>query len=159
VNLPPFQALVDAHREPLWRFLTASVGPHDAGDCFQETMLSALRAYPSLRDASNLRGWLFTIAHRKVIDLVRARNRRAVPTGEPPEVPTEDGAARASVEADGELWAAVRHLPEKQRLAVVARFVTDLSYADIAAMSGGTEAAARQNVRAGLANLRKVVAR
>lgn len=157
--LPPFQTVLDANREPVWRFLVASVGHHDAADCFQETMLSALKAYPELRDASNLRGWLFTIAHRKVIDMVRARNRRAVPTSEPPEIGADDETAHAAVEANGDLWAAVRRLPSKQRLAVAARFVADLPYAEIAAMSGGTEEAARQNVRAGLANLRKVMMR
>ena len=157
MNLPPFQVVLDTHRDAVWRFLVASVGHHDAADCFQETMLSALRAYPGLRSDANLRGWLFTIAHHKVIDMVRARDRRAVPTDAPPDAGTDDDVARASVEADGDLWAAVGSLPPKQRMAVVARFVNDLPYADIAAMAGGTEAAARQNVRAGLATLRKVV--
>ena len=62
------------------RFLIASVGPVDADDCYQETWLAALRAYPRLRDASNLRSWILTIAHRKAIDHVRsvraARRRR-----------------------------------------------------------------------------------
>jgi RNA polymerase sigma factor (sigma-70 family) len=157
MNLPPFQVVLDTHRDAVWRFLVASVGYHDAADCFQETMLSALRAYPGLRSDANLKGWLFTIAHHKVIDQVRARDRRAVPTDAPPDYGSDDEAARASVETDGDLWAAVGSLPPKQRMAVVARFVNDLPYADIAAMAGGTEAAARQNVRAGLATLRKVV--
>src|SRR5436190_42493 len=82
VRLPPFQALLDAHGRDVQRFLIASVGPVDADDCYQETWLAALRAYPDLRDASNLRSWIFTIAHRKVIDHARARARRAVPVGE-----------------------------------------------------------------------------
>jgi RNA polymerase sigma factor (sigma-70 family) len=157
MNLPPFQVVLDTHRDAVWRFLVASVGHHDASDCFQDTMLSALRAYPGLGSDANLRGWLFTIAHHKVIDMVRARNRRAVPTDAPPDARIDDEAARAAVEADGDLWSAVGGLPPKQRMAVVARFVNDLPYADIASMAGGTEAAARQNVRAGLATLRKVV--
>jgi RNA polymerase sigma factor (sigma-70 family) len=157
--LPPFQATLDAHRDAVWRFLVASVGYHDAADCFQETMLSALRAYPTLHDSSNLKGWLFTIAHRKVIDMTRARNRRALPTDELPEPVTDRDPVADAADLDGDLWAAVRRLPAKQRAAVAARFVAGLPYADIAAMAGGTEAAARQNVRAGLANLRKVVRR
>jgi RNA polymerase sigma factor (sigma-70 family) len=159
VNLPPFQTVLDEHRDAVWRFLVASIGGHDGADCFQETMLAALRAYPSLRSDANLRGWLFTIAHNKVIDMVRARQRRPVPTEAPLEVGADDHAAHAVVEADGDLWGAVGRLPPKQRMAVVARYVNDLPYAEIAAMAGGTEAAARQNVRAGLATLRKVVAR
>ena len=66
--LPPFQRLLDEHRTDVYRFLVAAVGRQAADDCFQETFLSALRAYPHLRDANNLRGWLFTIATRKTLD-------------------------------------------------------------------------------------------
>ena len=50
--------------------------------------------------------------------------------------------------------AAVARLPPKQRLAVLQRYVADLAYAEIAEILDCTEAAARQNVRAGLASLR-----
>src|SRR5262249_41252907 len=73
VRLPPFQTLLDAHGRDVYRFLIASVGRLDADDCYQETWLAALRAYPALRDASNLRSWVLTIAHRKAIDHLRAR--------------------------------------------------------------------------------------
>ena len=76
---PPFQRLLDDHADTVLRFLAGSVGPVDADDCFQETVIAALRAYPRLRHADNLRGWLLTIAHRKALDHHRARARRAVP--------------------------------------------------------------------------------
>ena len=85
-SLPPFQALIDEHGSDVLGFLVASVGPHDAEDCFQETFIAALRAYPRLEHARNLRSWLLTIAHRKAIDHHRARGRRAVPAGSPEEV-------------------------------------------------------------------------
>src|SRR5207249_5028544 len=75
VRLPPFQSLVDAHAAELHRFLVASVGPTEAEDCLQETLLSALRAYPRLRAASHLRAWLYTIAQHKATDAMR-RNVR-----------------------------------------------------------------------------------
>src|SRR6266581_1155575 len=75
VHLPPFQALIDAHAAELHRFLAASVGPDRAEDCLQETFLSALRAYPRLRHADNLRAWLYTIAQRKATDAVRVLGR------------------------------------------------------------------------------------
>ena len=81
MTLPPFQTLLDEHAADLHRFLVASVGPHDGADCFQETVISALRAYPGLRHADNLRGWLFTIAHRKVIDHARRVRRHAAARG------------------------------------------------------------------------------
>ena len=151
--LPPFQALLDEHAADVHRFLVAAVGPHDGADCFQETVISALRAYPNLRNADNLRGWLFTIAHRKVIDLTRRTGRQAVPVSEPPEV----GHVDRDATGDGELWAAVRRLPPKQRSAVVQRYLLDRPYAEVAETLGVSEDAARQNVRAGLRRLREEV--
>ncbi|MGH2580813.1 MAG: RNA polymerase sigma factor, partial [Actinomycetota bacterium] len=53
MSLPPFATFLEEHRVPVYRFLLASVGPGNADDCFQETFLAALRAYPKLRDESN----------------------------------------------------------------------------------------------------------
>ena len=149
MNLPPFQRLLDDHAVGLHRYLAAAVGPHDAADCFQETVIGALGSYPSLRDASNLRGWLFTIAHNKVIDHVRSVSRRASPVAELPVGGAEDDPL------DHELWEAVRQLPPKQRAAIAARYVLDLPYAEIGVIADCSETAARQNVRAGLAALRE----
>jgi len=152
VTLPPFQTLLDEHADTVLRYLRAAVGTNEAEDCFQETFLSALRAYPKLRDASNLRGWLLTIAHNKALDAHRARTRRPVPVPELDErvaAPDDDGPP------DTELWSAVRELPQKQRSAVYLRFAGDLDYATIGEAIGCSEVAARQNVRAGLATIRK----
>ncbi len=151
MTLPPFQTLLDEHAADLHRFLVASVGPHDGADCFQETVISALRAYPGLTHADNLRGWLFTIAHHKIIDHARRTKRHALPVAEPPEVPVIDPEALVDVE----LWASVRALPPKQRTAVVQRYLLDRPYAEVAAVIGCSEDAARQNVRAGLQRLRQ----
>jgi RNA polymerase sigma factor (sigma-70 family) len=152
VGLPPFQRFLDEHREPVYRFLVASAGPAEADDAFQETFLAALRAYPRLRDASNLRGWVMTIAHRKAMDAHRSRARRADPVEEVPE-----RAAPAAGEPEPTLWRAVRGLPDGQRGAILLRFVADLAYADIAASLGCSEEAARQRVREGLKHLKERV--
>ncbi len=149
VEMPPFQALLDEYRVDVYRFLVAAAGPNEADDCFQETFVAALRAYPRLRDASNLRSWLLTIAHRKAIDAHRSRGRRAVPVEAVAERPTPSPPDR-----EPELWEAVGELPPKQRAAVLHRYVNDLPYADIGRIVGCSESAARQNVRAGLASLR-----
>ena len=150
MRLPPFQTLLDTHGRDVHGFLIATVGRLEADDCYQETWLSALRAYPQLRDDGNLRGWLFTIAHRKALDHLRARGRRPVPVEELPEV-----AAVPSPElADDGLWARIRELPVKQRTAVTLRYVTDCAYAEISDLMGISEDAARRNVHEGLKRLR-----
>jgi RNA polymerase sigma factor (sigma-70 family) len=160
VKLPPFQSLVDENGGDLHRYLVAAAGPHDGADAFQETLLAALRAYPKVRSDQNLRGWLFTIAHRKVIDQARSRSRRAVPVATTPDAP--DIAVRDAddvVGTDETVWAAVAGLPTKQRSAVVQRYLLDRAYAEIAEVIGSSEDAARQNVRAGLRRLRQVIPR
>jgi RNA polymerase sigma factor (sigma-70 family) len=150
VTPPPFQALLDAHRGDVYRFLVASVGPLDADDCFQETWIAALRAYPRVKRADNLRAWLLRIAQRKAIDAHRARARRPSPSGSLPE-------QAAPVEQDGrpELWAALRRLPHKQRTAVFCRSVLGMPYDELAELLGSSQEAARRNVHEGLKTLRE----
>jgi RNA polymerase sigma factor (sigma-70 family) len=149
VGLPPFASLVEEHRAAVWGYLVATAGPAAAPDLLQDTLLSALRAYPQVRDASNLRSWLLSVAHSRLVDGARAKARRPEVLGEVPE----RGVTHAPV--DDELWTAVAQLPEKQRHAVVLRFVGDLAYAEIASLTDTSEPAARQNVRAGLRRLRE----
>lgn len=147
----PFQRFLDEHRDHVWRYLAAAVGPVDADDLFQETFISAMRAYPTLRPDSNPRAWVLTIAHRKALDHFRARKRRAVPVAELPDQGVHDG-HRVHEDAT---WAAVDELPLKQRGAVLLRYAGDLSYAEIGVALRCSEAAARRNVFEGLAKLRK----
>jgi RNA polymerase sigma factor (sigma-70 family) len=152
---PPFQRFLDTHRDAVWRFLVRSVGAAEAEDCFQETFISALRAYPRLRADSDLRAWVLTIAHRKALDAHRARGRRAVPVAEPAAI--DERSERRPRGRDEQLWSAVGRLPARQRSAVVLRFVADLAHRDIAAAIGCSEQAARRSLHDGLENLRKAV--
>ncbi|MGZ4270069.1 MAG: RNA polymerase sigma factor [Solirubrobacteraceae bacterium] len=145
----PFQRFLDAHRDDVWRFLVASVGREAADDCFQETFLAALAAYPRTR-IENPRAWVLTIAHRKAIDHFRARRRRPVPMGELPEVPVAAAEPR-----DASIWQRVGTLPPKQRAAVLLRFAGDLSHREVAAAMDISEDAARRNAFEGLRTLRQ----
>jgi RNA polymerase sigma factor (sigma-70 family) len=145
----PFQRFLDDQRDAVWRFLVAAVGRDAADDCFQETFLAAMRAYPRLRAGSNHRAWVLTIAHRKALDHHRARARGAVPVGDVPEVAFEDAEL-----SDGETWARVRALPPKQRAAVLLRYAGDLSHREVAAALGCSEEAARRSAYEGLRKLR-----
>jgi RNA polymerase sigma factor (sigma-70 family) len=148
VTLPPFQKLLDAYGTDVHRFLVALVGPQDADDCYQETWLAALRGYPRLKDAANLRGWVLTIAHRKAID--HGRRRRAVVLVA--DVPDRGASPHGPPEDD--LWSLVRQLPSKQRTALALRYVADAGYSEIAGVMGTSEDAARRSVHEGLKRLR-----
>jgi RNA polymerase sigma factor (sigma-70 family) len=151
VHLPPFQCLLDTHGREVHRFLIAMVGATDADDCYQETWIAALRAYPRLTNDSNLRSWIFTVAHRKAIDHIRARRRRPVAVG---AVPESAGVTLDPDVPDDDLWVLVRELPPKQRTAIALRFVSDAGYPEIADVMGTSEEAARRSVHEGLKRLR-----
>ncbi|CAN5204034.1 sigma-70 family RNA polymerase sigma factor [soil metagenome] len=150
--LPPFQRFLDAHRDQVLRFLIASVGRHDADDAFQETFLSALRAYPRLTPDSNLRGWVLTIAHNKALDVHRARGRNPVPVAE-----IHERAAPAAEQPDvhPDHWQRVRALPPRQREVLTLRYAADLTHAEIAHALGCSEEAARRAAADGLKTLRE----
>ena len=150
MNLPPFQALLEEHRADVYRFLVATAGSSEADDAFQETWIAALRAYPRLRRADNLRAWLFRIAQNKSIDAHRARGRRAVPVAAVPEP-----ASPTPGEDDPSLWGRVRELPAKQRTAVFCRTVLGMPYDELASLLESSEEAARRNVHEGLKRLRE----
>lgn len=147
--LPPFQVFLDDHRDAVWRFCVAVAGPAEAEDCFQETFLAALGAYPRLRRNDNLRAWVLRIAYTKAMDAHRDRARRPRPV---PAVP--DRPADAVREHDDELWALVRTLPDRQRAAVAYRFVLDMSYTEVAQAMSCTEEAARRNVHEAIKKMR-----
>jgi RNA polymerase sigma factor (sigma-70 family) len=151
-ELPPFQILIDEHAADVMAVLRGAVGRGEADDCFQETFLAALRAYPKLTDTGNLRGWLLTIAHRKAIDHHRANGRRPLPVAEVAEVAVTDP------EPGEEIWAAVGALPPKQRAAVALRYASDLPHSEIAAALGCSPEAARRNLHEGIKRLRKELA-
>ncbi|HEX4731365.1 MAG TPA: sigma-70 family RNA polymerase sigma factor [Solirubrobacterales bacterium] len=152
-DLPPFQTLIDEHATAVMAVLRGAVGRDGAEDAFQETFLAALRAYPQLRETSNLRGWLVTIAHHKAIDHHRARGRAPVPVAAVREEAVSDPDP-----ADREVWAAVSTLPPKQRAAVTLRFAGDLPHEEIAAALGCSPEAARRSLHEGLKRLRKEMA-
>ena len=152
VALPPFQTFLDRHAAELLRFLVAIVGPDEAEDCFQETCLAALRAYPALAPDSNVRAWAYTIARHKAIDAQRARGRRPMPVPEAPDRPMVDALD------DSGTWAPLAALPPKQRAAVFLRVAADLSHLEVASVLDCSEEAARRSAHEGLKRLREGMA-
>jgi RNA polymerase sigma factor (sigma-70 family) len=159
VTLPAFQTLVDAHWRDVARLAHALAGPVDGDDVAQQAWTQALAAYPRLQSSRNLRSWLLTITHRCAMDVHRSRGRRAVPSDAVSELSEQAGhPAVAGPEAglpDTDLWRRVADLPERQRHAVVLKFVGDLDHAAIAQALETTPTMSRRLVSDGLAALRK----
>jgi RNA polymerase sigma factor (sigma-70 family) len=150
----PFETIVETHGPTVLRVCRAVVGAADADDAWSETFLSALKAYPALPADANVEAWLVTIAHRRAIDLGRARTRRAVPTA----TIADHSAPDPDPGTDPELVTALAALPDKQRWSVAYHHLAGLPYDEIAGILGGTAAAARRAAADGIAALRRSIA-
>ena len=145
-----FEAVVADHGRTVLRVCRAVVGADDADDAWSETFLSALKAYPELPADANVEAWLVRIAHRRAIDVTRARARRAIPTDRLPET-----ASAPRPDRDDDLAEALALLPDKQRHAVAYHYLAGLPHAEVAAILGGSTAAARRAAADGIAALRR----
>jgi RNA polymerase sigma factor (sigma-70 family) len=163
VTLPPFQHLVDAHWRDVGRLAHALAGPVDGDDVAQQAWTQALAAYPRLRSTSNLRGWLLTITSRCAMDVHRSRGRRAVPAQDIAVIGEVSGRALVTGpendRPDENLWSHVADLPDRQRHAVVLKYVVDLDHPTIAKALGTTPAMSRRLVSDALATLRLTTSR
>jgi RNA polymerase sigma factor (sigma-70 family) len=146
----PFEAVVAEHGPTVLRVCLAVLGRADADDAWSETFLSALKAYPDLPPDANVEAWLVTIAHRKAIDVTRARARRAIPTDTVPE-----SASAPPADTDDDLKDALARLPDKQKQAVAYHYLAGLPYTEVAAVLGGSTDAARRAAADGIAALRR----
>jgi RNA polymerase sigma-70 factor (ECF subfamily) len=77
------------------------------------------------------------------------------------KVPVEEILVAGDIEEDREgvmdVLGALRKLPERQRVAVTLRYMQDLPYAEISAVTGWPEGTARTLVRRGVMRLRKMM--
>ncbi len=151
MGLRPFEDVIAAHGPTVLRVCRALLGYHEAEDAWAETFLAALRAYPDLDPDANVEAWLVTIAKHKAIDQHRATRRNPLPIE---AVPEGSGRSGMAMEDADELWSALNTLTPRQREVVVYHHLAGLSYVEVAAILGGTEAAARRAAADGLKKLR-----
>ena len=130
-------------------YLRARVGD-DADDLASETWLAVARALPTFTgDEPAFRSWVFTIAHRRLIDHHRSAARRPrTRTLSPVEGDGQDGPLELAAGDDpaGDALAAVAGgeavrcivalLPRDQAEIVLLRVVAGLSVDDVAAITG-----------------------
>lgn len=77
IDRPAFADVVHEHVDRLYGFCIRLTGdPTDGEDLLQETLVRAMRAYPTLRESDRAKGWLFAIATNAWRDQLRARGRR-----------------------------------------------------------------------------------
>lgn len=157
----PFEEIVREHGATVLRVCRAVLrADADAEDAWSETFLAALRAWPELPADTNIEAWLVRVAHRKAIDVTRARARRAVPVPDLPEpragLTSRDGPG--DLHARGTIWSQVAALPPRQREAIAYHYLGRLPHTETAELTGSTPAAVRRAAADGLAALRRSMA-
>lgn len=173
---PPFEVVLDAARrdaawayERLWhRWAPAVVsylrlqGAFDPEDLASEVFLGAFRGLGSFTgDEGQFRGWLFTIAHRRLLD----EHRRAcvrpqfadAPLPDGPGGDVEDDAFRRI--AEDRVRGLCRALPPAQRDVLLLRVAGDLTVDQVAVALNRTPGAVKALQRRGLGTLRRVFER
>jgi RNA polymerase sigma factor (sigma-70 family) len=128
-----FDALIARWHRPLWQYIRRMTGREDAAqDVLQEVWLRVIRGIARLRDGARLRGWLFGIARRVLMD--RLRRAYAVPAAS--DVDLEDVVAESDAlhrEAHlAALDAALGRLPLAEREILTLFYLDDLSIAELA---------------------------
>jgi RNA polymerase sigma factor (sigma-70 family) len=141
-----FAAIVDRYRAPLLRYCAGIVGASRAEDAVQQVLINAHDALNRTSDVRHLRSWLYRIAHNASLNVLRAV-RDDVPL-DPSHAALADGPAAAFERAERlrSTLDAVRHLPERQRAALVLRELEGRSHKEIAEALGVTQGSARQHL-------------
>ncbi len=138
-------------------------GLRDADDHTSEVFLGVLRNVSSFTgEEPAFRSWVFTIAHRRLVDERRRRGRRPDPR------PIEDAGEPfgGDVEAEalaelGGLWVreALAELTDEQRQVVTLRILGDVSVEDVARILGKRPGAVRVLQHRAIERLRRALER
>jgi RNA polymerase sigma-70 factor (ECF subfamily) len=130
-----FTLIVRAYETPVFNYILRLIGDRSlAEDLTQEVFLRVYQGLPSFTRRSRFTTWLFQVTKNRVLDELRAVERRPravaaledIPPLEAVDVPPEQ------VEEMGTLWAAVNDLNVDLKMALLLRDVVGLSYSEIA---------------------------
>jgi DNA-directed RNA polymerase specialized sigma24 family protein len=138
---------VREHRRVVASLAAVSGNADAARDAADEAFVRALAHWERVRVMDAPAGWVYRVAMNVLRRDLRRRRRETVLLRRRTQVV-------APLPTHPELWEAVRALPERQRIAVVLRFVADLPEAEIASVMGiarGTVSATLSAARASLA--------
>ena len=132
---PAFNLIVRAYEQPVYNYVLRLVGDRSlAEDLTQEVFLRVYQGLPGFSDRSRFTTWLFQVTKNRVLDELRAVERRpralvALDDIAPLEVLD---APFERVEAIDAVWRGVEQLSVDLKMALLLRDIVGLSYTEIA---------------------------
>lgn len=135
-------ALYRALERPVYKFIVSRLNdPHEANDILHEVFMDVWRSAGRFEGRSKVQTWIFGIAYRKSIDVMRKRGRMDL-TDETPDM-ADDSPDQETCLAAGQEAAHVRHcletLEDDHRSAITLAFYQDMTYGEIAEVAGVPE--------------------
>ena len=142
-------ALYRALERPVFRFIQSRLNdPFESADILHDVFMDVWRSAGRFEGRSKVQTWVFGIAYRKVIDLHRKRGRVEV-TDDIPETIDDDANAETCLAA-GQEAEHVRHCVERlkddHRTAISLAFYDDMTYGEIAQVSGVPEGTVKTRI-------------
>jgi RNA polymerase sigma-70 factor (sigma-E family) len=127
-----------------------------AEDLLQASLVKVLKRWPALRDRGNADAYVRRVMVTTHASWWRRRWRGELPSTSVPELVSSD--ETDTVDERAVLFAALKHLPPRQRAAVVLRHYDGLSEAATAAALACSVGTIKSQTARGLATLRKLLA-
>lgn len=145
-----FRLLLKRYSEPVyWHIRRLVVAHDDAQDASQETFVRVFRHFRQYDSKQSFKAWVFKIATNEALRLLGKRSGRVmVSLDDTPEETLNMKADEYFDYSDAlsvKLQQAVHALPVKQQLAFNMRYYDELSYKEIAAVTGSTAANMKMN--------------
>lgn len=158
-DVEAYARLVDRHYDRCARVALRIVGNReDAEEALQDAFLRAFNALGDYEDRERFSAWLTRIVVNQCRTvLARTRRRETV---FPDLDPGELGFAAIAPD-DGDAWPdlerALAQLPASQREALVLRYADDLTYEEMARITGAGESALKMRVQRAFVRLRSLL--
>ena len=155
-----FEALYKRHRGALYRFMLRSIKQRAvAEELFQEAWIRVIGSRSRYSPQARFTTWLYTIAHNLLVDHWRRKGLTLVQLDEDAMLAAPDNPARQveARESLARLLQAIEALPAAQREAFLLHEEAGLSVAEIAAVTGAGEEAAKSRLRYAMAKLKAAV--
>ncbi|HSA90870.1 MAG TPA: RNA polymerase sigma factor [Burkholderiales bacterium] len=155
-----FEMLYRRHRGPLYRFVLRAIKQRSvAEELFQEAWIRVIEARSRYAPQARFTTWLYTIAHNLLVDHWRKKGLALVSLDTEDVLSESANPARHAEgrEALARFLQALEALPAAQREAFLLHEEAGLTVAEIAAVTGANEEAAKSRVRYAMAKLKAAV--